>query len=147
MKVMVSNEIEQVCPTFVGACVEADVESLVRDCMSATPMFFDGGGVTLTGGEVCMQLPSVKELLTRLGAHGIHRAIETNGSIPRAAELIPLVDEWIMDFKHYDDSKHRKWLGVGSSPVLETLKVEVVETVLLVQHIDHTLFDGLDDND
>ena len=25
MKVIVSNEIEQVCPTFVGACVEADV--------------------------------------------------------------------------------------------------------------------------
>ena len=25
MKVIVSNEIEQVCPGFVGACVEADV--------------------------------------------------------------------------------------------------------------------------
>lgn len=27
MKVIVSNEIEQVCPAFVGACVEADVEN------------------------------------------------------------------------------------------------------------------------
>lgn len=104
------------------SCREADVEEILADCLSCKPMFFDGGGVTLTGGEVCMQLDAVKLLLQKLGENRIHRAIETNGSISRDVELIPLVDEWIMDFKHYDDAKHRQWLGMGCMPVLETVK-------------------------
>ena len=104
------------------SCREADVDALAAECAGAAPMFFDGGGVTLTGGEVCMQLDAAKALLQKLGALGIHRAIETNGSLPRTAELIPLVDEWIMDFKHHDSEKHRAWLGAGNETVLETVR-------------------------
>ena len=104
------------------SCREVDVDALAAECASAAPMFFDGGGVTLTGGEVCMQLKAVGALLGKLGAQGIHRAIETNGSIPGAVDLIPLVDEWIMDFKHHDSAKHRAWLGAGNETVLETMK-------------------------
>lgn len=104
------------------SCKEAEVDALVKECVGSMPMFFDGGGVTLTGGEVCMQLPAVKALLQKLGARGIHRAIETNGSLPGTAQLIPLVDEWIMDFKHWDSEKHRAWLGAGNAGVLDTLR-------------------------
>ena len=98
------------------------MDDLAAECVGSSPMFFDGGGVTLTGGEVCMQLPAVNDLLTRLGAHGIHRAIETNGSLPGTLDLLPLVDEWIMDFKHYDSDVHRAWLGAGNAGVLNTLR-------------------------
>ena len=104
------------------SCVDREVEDIVRECVGSAPMFFDGGGVTLTGGEVCMQLDGVKALLGRLGEAGIHRAIETNGSLPRTAELIGLVDEWIMDFKHWDSGTHRRWLGAGNEGVLDTLR-------------------------
>jgi len=104
------------------SCAEAEVDALVSECAASAPMFFDGGGVTLTGGEVCMQLDAVGELLAKLGNLGIHRAIETNGSLPRTAELIPLVDEWIMDFKHHDSQKHLQWLGAGNENVLDTLQ-------------------------
>ena len=103
------------------SCAEIGVDDLLAECVGASPMFFDGGGVTLTGGEVCMQLDAVKELLAGLGERGIHRAIETNGTLPGAADLIPLVDEWIMDVKHWDDQKHRQWLGAGNANVLDTL--------------------------
>jgi pyruvate formate lyase activating enzyme len=104
------------------SCREVEVDDLAAECVGSSPMFFDGGGVTLTGGEVCMQLPAVKALLTKLGRHGIHRAIETNGSLPNTLELLPLVDEWIMDFKHYDSGVHRAWLGAGNEGVLNTLR-------------------------
>ena len=104
------------------SCREVEEDALVAECVGSMPMFFDGGGVTLTGGEVCMQLPAVKTLLTRLGTHGIHRAIETNGSLPGTLDLLPLVDEWIMDFKHYDSDVHRAWLGAGNEGVLNTLR-------------------------
>ena len=103
------------------SCREAEVDDLVLDCAGSAPMFFDGGGVTLTGGEVTLQFEAVSQLLCKLGERGIHRAIETNGSHPRSGELMPLVDEWIMDFKHYDGAKHRQWLGISNSGILKTL--------------------------
>ncbi len=101
---------------------EYEVDEVVKECIASKSMFFDGGGITLTGGEITMQFEAVKELLEKLGEAGIHRAIETNGTHPRAEEYIPLVEQWIMDVKHYDDAKHKEWVGVPLQRVIETLK-------------------------
>lgn len=106
---------------------EYEVDALVKECADAKPMFFDGGGVTLTGGEITMQFEGAKELLAKLGQEVIHRAIESNGTHPRMAEYIPIVDQWIMDVKHYDDRKHKEWLGVSNvwtKKNLETVSAE-----------------------
>ena len=58
-------------------------EALTAFILSARPMFFDGGGVTLTGGEATTQFEAVKELLSGLRAEGINTCIETNASHPR----------------------------------------------------------------
>ena len=113
---------------------EIEVEELVAECISSKSMFFDGGGVTLTGGEITMQFDAVKELLEKLGEAGIHRAIETNGTHPRVIELIPLVDQWIMDVKHYDDEKHTEWLGVSNRWTIKNLKtISALHSDLLVR--------------
>lgn len=113
---------------------EYEVDDVVKECIASKAMFFDGGGVTLTGGEVSMQFEAVKELLTKLGEAGIHRAIETNGTHPRMEEYIPLVDQWIMDVKHYDEEKHKEWLGVPLNRTVETLrKVSDKHTNMLVR--------------
>ena len=104
------------------SCREEETADILEECISSAPMFFDGGGVTLTGGEVSMQYEAVCELLEALGKNGIHRCIETNGTHPHADRLMELVDEWIMDFKHYDTGKHRAWLGTGNERVRETLE-------------------------
>lgn len=115
------------------SCKEYSPEELLDVCVRSKPMFFDGGGVTLTGGEVTVQFEAVKRLLEMLGEAGIHRAIETNGTHPRSAELIPLVDQWIMDIKHYDDKTHREWTGVTNKQVIRTIEevTEVHNNVLL----------------
>lgn len=111
-----------------------EVDELVRECVASRPMFFDGGGVTLTGGEITMQFEAVKELLGKLGEEGIHRAIECNGTHPRMAEYIPLVDQWIMDVKHYDEKKHREWLGVSNTWVKRNLEtVSAVHQNVLIR--------------
>lgn len=104
------------------SCKEYELEELVKECAGARPMFFDGGGVTLTGGEISMQFESVKELLEKLGEQEIHRTIETNGSHPRMAELIPYVDQWIMDIKHYEEEKHREWIGISNRWTLKNME-------------------------
>ena len=113
---------------------ECDVNDLVLECNSSKPMFFDGGGVTLTGGEISMQFDAVKELLEKLGDAEIHRAIESNGTHSRMMELVPLVDQWIMDVKHYDDEKHKKWLGVSNCRIIENMKkISAVHPDMLIR--------------
>lgn len=102
---------------------EEEVDTLVRECVESRPMFFDGGGVTLTGGEITLQFQGVKELLEKLKAEGIHTAIESNGSHPKMEEYLPLVDEWIMDLKHVDNAKHQKWLGVPNTSILHNIRM------------------------
>lgn len=92
-------------------CREYTVQELAREAQSCALMFFDGGGVTLTGGEPTCQYREVLELLRLLKAAGIHTAMETNGSHPDLPELAPYIDWLIMDFKHYDGEKHRYWTG------------------------------------
>ncbi len=104
------------------SCSEIDTEEMIEECVRCAPMFFDGGGVTLTGGEMSLQFDAVRELLHGLGREGIGRCVETNGSHPRASELFPLTEEWIMDLKHTDSAKHRVWLGISNEQIKATLE-------------------------
>ena len=69
---------------------------------SSSPMYFSGGGLTLTGGEVGMQIEGAAALLKRCTEAGIHTAVETNLSLSRAPELFPYLSLLIADYKHYD---------------------------------------------
>lgn len=101
---------------------ERPVDEVYGEIIRSSPMFYDGGGVTFTGGEATMQFEPLKELLIRLKKAGIHTAIETNGSHPKLPELFPYIDQLIMDCKHWDKEKHKKYTGVPIDTVLENLK-------------------------
>ncbi len=85
-------------------------------------MFFDGGGVTFTGGEVCVQSEELLVILKLLRENGIHTALETNGSYSSLREIAEHVDYLIVDMKHYDDSEHMKWVGASNKSVKENLE-------------------------
>jgi len=97
-------------------------EDLLEEANDSRPLFFDGGGVTLTGGEPTMQFESLKELLRGLKACGIHTAMETNATHPKLPELFPLIDFLIMDCKHIDDSIHRQVTGVSNKIILQNMQ-------------------------
>lgn len=106
------------CSNPEGLCFDGgktmSVASLLELARSCRMMFFDGGGVTLTGGEASMQFDAVKEFLTALHQEGIHTALETNGINPRLPELFPVVDYLIMDYKHHDADMHRQVTGASN---------------------------------
>lgn len=99
--------------TLVGG-IETKCDDIVRQVVAAEPMFFDGGGVTFTGGEPTVQFEALKAVLTALKENNIHTAIETNGTNPRLPELSGLIDFLIMDFKHYDNDKLKSFTGIGT---------------------------------
>lgn len=101
------------------------VDQLVEDAESCRMMFFDGGGVTLTGGEVTVQFPALKELLAKLKERGINTCIETNGIHAKLPELFLLIDYLIMDCKHYDTEKHRQVTGLSNAMAQKNLELAI----------------------
>lgn len=101
---------------------EYDVKEIFDEIMRSRMMFFDGGGVTFTGGEVCVQSDELLELLKLLKENGIHTAIETNGSFESLRSVAEYVDYLIVDMKHYDESEHKKWVGASNKSVKENLE-------------------------
>lgn len=101
---------------------EYTVDEIVSEAVRSRMMFFDGGGVTFTGGECTLQFDELREALVRLKEQGIDTAIETNGSSPGLAELAPFIDGLIIDLKHFNSEEHLKWTGRGNAQVIKNLE-------------------------
>ncbi len=98
------------------------IDDIFDEIIRSRMMFFDGGGVTFTGGEVCVQSDELIELLKMLKNAGVHTCIETNCSIPAVRDIAEYVDYLICDFKHYDDESHKKWIGATNKRVKENIE-------------------------
>lgn len=97
-------------------------DEIVKECIRCKPMFFSGGGVTFTGGEATIWHDELLETLKMLKQENIHTAIETNGTDKRLFELLPFIDYFIMDFKHYDEEEHKKFTGLSNQTVKENFE-------------------------
>ncbi|HNX13316.1 MAG TPA: glycyl-radical enzyme activating protein [Oscillospiraceae bacterium] len=117
---------------IVCKCKSCEIDEILAEVRKNVPMFFDSGGVTLTGGEPTCQFKAVKVLLSRFKSAGIHTAVETNGTHPRLPELLPLIDQLMIDFKHPDDKIHRAVTGIGN----QTIKENITKANILKKPID-----------
>lgn len=97
-------------------------EELVEEVLRSSLLFFDGGGVTFTGGEATLQFAELKSVLARLHQEGIHTCIETNGLSSRLPELFPVLDLLIMDLKHPDPLRHGVITGLENHQTMENIR-------------------------
>lgn len=109
------------------------VQELTTEVLRSRPMFFDGGGLTLTGGEVSVQADAAYRLLSAVHAEGVTTCIETNGISERLSDFFPVVDHLIMDIKHYDPSHHRRVTGAANQTAFSNLShaIEARKDVLV----------------
>lgn len=108
--------------SFVGE--EKNIDEIYAEIMKDKDYYdASGGGVTLSGGEVMLQMKSAKELLKKLKASGIHTAIETCGDISTVAfkELAEYVDLFLFDIKHVDSEKVKDVTGGNLERLLHNL--------------------------
>ncbi len=101
---------------------EISVAEMLDEILRSRMMFFDGGGVTFTGGEATLQADELIELLKLLNENGISTCIETNGSSSRLSEIAQHVDYLIVDMKHFDDAQHKFWTGASLEKVKRNIK-------------------------
>ncbi len=125
--------IEKEHPAFPVTTVS--VEDMFAEIISCKPMFFDGGGVTLTGGEVTLQLDAVLELFKMLKAEGINTVIETNAMTPALPKLFPYLDHLIMDFKSADEKRLLDVAGGVLEPIIKNLKAATDMNLDILIHV------------
>ena len=103
------------------AAKETDINTVYDEIMRSRMMFFDGGGVTFTGGECTLQYAELIPLAARLKKEGISVCIETNGSSPHLREIAEYVDRLIIDLKLADNEKHIYFTGHSNADTLENI--------------------------
>lgn len=82
-----------------------------------------GGGMTISGGEPMMQFQFTRALLAAARNAGIHTALETNLAVrwDKYAELLPLVDLFLCDYKATVSETHHALTGMGNELILANL--------------------------
>jgi len=110
--------------TLVGR--DYTVNELAKICLQDL-MFYEesGGGVTLSGGEVmAMDSDYIQKLVKKLYREGVSIAIDTCGQAPYSnfEAILPYVDTWLYDIKAIDDEKHKQYMGVSNSLILDNLR-------------------------
>ena len=112
-------------PKTVGrdVTVEQVLEEIERDRVYYRRSGF--GGVTLSGGECLWQPEFSASLLASCRENGISTAIETTGYAAQDTieMLLPFVNTVLMDIKHIDSEKHRRFTGVDNRQILENARM------------------------
>ena len=82
-----------------------------------------GGGVTLGGGEVTVQVEAAENLLMSCKRAGINTAIETCGYVKKESlmKIAEFVDLFLFDIKQIDPEKHSYWTGVRNERILDNI--------------------------
>ena len=84
-----------------------------------------GGGLTRSGGESFCQPEFATALLKGAKAKGITTAIETTSCAPIETILkaLPFIDHYLMDIKHINPEKHKRFCGRDNYMILENARI------------------------
>lgn len=98
----------------------------ILDTALSEKVFFDasGGGVTFSGGECLLHAQFLSETLQLLQKNGIHTTIDTCGAVSWDCFLQTLAytNLFLYDIKVIDNSRHKKYTGMGNALILENLQ-------------------------
>lgn len=104
---------------------DVTVEEIMPEILADMPFYRrSGGGVTLSGGEFLTQHEFARELLARCKDEGLHTAVESTANAPfeKIEAVLPFIDLYLLDIKHMDSQKHKRYTGAGNELILENAK-------------------------
>lgn len=93
-----------------------------------------GGGVTLSGGESLAQPDFAAALLRACKESGINTAIESTGcaGFDKIQKLLPYLDLYLMDIKHTNSEKHKRFTTQPNELILENARKIAAEAKKLI---------------
>jgi len=140
----------EVCPTkAIEMSGKVMSVSEIMDMIEKERIFFDqsGGGVTFSGGEPLVHAKMLIELLDECGKRGIHRAVDTAGSVSTETilEVAKRTDLFLYDLKMMDSRLHKKWINAGNERILQNLQTLAETGAHIIIRIP--LIGGVNDSD
>ena len=105
-----------------------------------------GGGLTLSGGESLCQAEFARDLLHAAKARGMNTAMESMAGLPyeKIEMLLPYLDNYLMDIKHIDPGKHKRFTGKSNELMLENAK-KIVDSHMTELSIRVPVIPGFND--
>ncbi len=103
---------------------EWTVQDLFNEVIKDKAYFLkNGGGITLSGGEVLLQADFVASLLEKLKEEDINTAIDTCGYVNKSAinKVFDNTDLFLFDIKLIDELEHKKLTGQSNKLILDNL--------------------------
>lgn len=116
--------------------------------------FYNGGGLTVTGGEPLLQTDFLIELFTLAKEKGIHTCIDTSGItykadnaeyIAKLDKLMEVTDLIMLDIKHIDPEKHKELTLQPNDGIL--VFAEYIDSKGVEIWIRHVVVPGITDID
>jgi len=104
---------------------DVTVEEVMEVVRSDRPYYRrSGGGVTLSGGEALCQPRFAVPLLEACQNEGLSTTMETAGSVayPIIERYLPHLDVCLLDIKHLDADKHKRFTGADNRLILENAR-------------------------
>lgn len=104
---------------------DVDVREMIELVKKDRPYYYrSGGGMTLSGGECLCQPEFSRDLLRAAKENGINTAIESMACAPfeHIKMILPYLDLYLMDIKHTNHKKHKKYTGRSNELMLENAR-------------------------
>lgn len=120
------------------------VDQVIEEFLKNRP-FYQGGGITVTGGEPLLQIDFVTELFIAAKRENIHTCIDTSGITftdgdtayrAKLDRLIEYTDLVMLDIKHIDPEQHKKLTAHSNERILSFAKyLERKKVPLWIRHV------------
>lgn len=114
------------CPTIALECKGEDksIQEIFSELIKDKAYFTNGGGVTLSGGEILSQSKAAAELLKLLKNAGVHTAVDTSGLCKKSDidAVLPYTELFLYDIKHIDENEHKRYTEQSNKIILENLE-------------------------
>lgn len=102
-------------------------EEVLKKALRYKTYWKEKGGITVSGGEVLLQIDFVTELFRLAKEKGVNTCLDTSGNPfsleepfkSKFDELMKYTDLFMLDIKHMDDAAHRKLTGQTNQNILE----------------------------
>ncbi len=116
--------------------------------------FYNGGGITVTGGEPLMQLDFLIDLFTLAKEKKIHTCIDTSGiafnpdnaaQMDKLDHLMELTDLVMLDIKHINSEKHKELTAQPNERILQF--AAYLNEKQVPMWIRHVVVPGITDDD
>ncbi len=130
---------------------EVSAEDIIEE-FKKNREFYNGGGITVTGGEPMLQLEFITELFRLAKKENIHTCIDTSGitfnpddtqHLNKVYELLKLTNLVMLDIKHIDPDVHKNLTGHSNKNILQFAKYVSGKGIPL--RIRHVVVPGITD--